>query len=112
LCFGVLHAGTATIRSTRCARAPPADLGNGRLPAGALRLRRQSGDPSSARLAAEAHPAAPSPVSALMSGIMIKTAIYGMVRVIFDLIGHVRWEWGLLVLVIGAGTRSSAYCTR
>ncbi|MBI4293291.1 MAG: hydrogenase 4 subunit B, partial [Betaproteobacteria bacterium] len=52
----------------------------------------------------EAHPAAPSPVSALMSGIMIKTAIYGMVRVIYDLIGGVRWEWGLLVLAIGAGT--------
>lgn len=52
----------------------------------------------------EAHPAAPSPVSALMSGIMIKTAIYGMVRVIYDLIGGVRWEWGVIVLVIGAGT--------
>ncbi|HSC00052.1 MAG TPA: hydrogenase 4 subunit B, partial [Burkholderiaceae bacterium] len=52
----------------------------------------------------EAHPAAPSPVSALMSGIMLKTAIYGMVRVIYDLIGGVRWEWGILVLVIGAGT--------
>ena len=52
----------------------------------------------------EAHPAAPSPVSALMSGIMLKTAIYGMVRVIYDLIGSVRWEWGLLVLGVGAGT--------
>jgi formate hydrogenlyase subunit 3/multisubunit Na+/H+ antiporter MnhD subunit len=52
----------------------------------------------------EAHPAAPTPVSALMSGVMIKTAIYGMVRLIYDLIGGVRWEWGLLVLVIGAGT--------
>jgi len=52
----------------------------------------------------EAHPAAPSPVSALMSGIMLKTAIYGMVRVIYDLIGGVRWEWGMLVLVVGAGT--------
>jgi formate hydrogenlyase subunit 3/multisubunit Na+/H+ antiporter MnhD subunit len=52
----------------------------------------------------EAHPAAPSPVSALMSGIMIKTAIYGMVRVIYDLIGGVRWEWGMVVLVVGAGT--------
>jgi len=52
----------------------------------------------------EAHPAAPSPVSALMSGIMLKTAIYGMVRVIYDLIGGVRWEWGMLVLAIGAGT--------
>ena len=52
----------------------------------------------------EAHPAAPSPVSALMSGIMIKTAIYGMIRVIYDLIGNVHWEWGMLVLVIGTGT--------
>jgi len=52
----------------------------------------------------EAHPAAPSPVSALMSGIMLKTAIYGMIRVIYDLIGNVRWEWGMLVLLIGAGT--------
>jgi formate hydrogenlyase subunit 3/multisubunit Na+/H+ antiporter MnhD subunit len=52
----------------------------------------------------EAHPAAPSPVSALLSGIMLKTAIYGMIRVIYDLIGNVRWEWGMLVLAIGAGT--------
>jgi hydrogenase-4 component B len=52
----------------------------------------------------EAHPAAPTPVSALMSGIMLKTAIYGMIRVIYDLIGNVRWEWGMLVLAIGAGT--------
>ncbi len=52
----------------------------------------------------EAHPAAPTPISALMSGVMIKTAIYGMVRLIYDLIGGVRWEWGLLVLVIGGGT--------
>src|SRR3989454_425425 len=52
----------------------------------------------------EAHPAAPSPVSALMSGIMLKTAIYGMVRVIYDLIGNVRWEWGMVVLAIGAAT--------
>src|SRR5215813_12991262 len=52
----------------------------------------------------EAHPAAPSPVSALMSGVMLKTAIYGMLRVIFDLIGDVRWEWGLTVLLFGAAT--------
>ncbi|NWJ46371.1 MAG: hydrogenase 4 subunit B [Chloroflexi bacterium] len=31
-----------------------------------------------------AHPVAPSPISALMSGVMIKTAIYGLVRVSFD----------------------------
>jgi formate hydrogenlyase subunit 3/multisubunit Na+/H+ antiporter MnhD subunit len=52
----------------------------------------------------EAHPAAPSPVSALMSGVMLKTAIYGMVRVIYDLIGNIRWEWGVAVLLIGAAT--------
>jgi hydrogenase-4 component B len=52
----------------------------------------------------EAHPAAPSPVSALMSGVMLKTAIYGMIRVIYDLIGGIRWEWGLMVLFFGAAT--------
>jgi hydrogenase-4 component B len=52
----------------------------------------------------EAHPAAPSPVSALMSGVMLKTAIYGMVRVIYDLIGGIRWEWGVTVLLFGAAT--------
>ena len=32
----------------------------------------------------EAHPAAPSPVSAMMSGVMLKTAIYGLLRITFD----------------------------
>ncbi len=49
----------------------------------------------------EAHPVAPSNVSALMSGVMLKTAIYGIVRVTFDLIGHFPWWWGALVLVFG-----------
>lgn len=49
----------------------------------------------------EAHPVAPSNISALMSGVMLKTAIYGMVRVIFDLIGIFPWWWGALVLVFG-----------
>ena len=35
-----------------------------------------------------AHPAAPSHVSALMSGVMTKVAIYGFIRVIFDLLGR------------------------
>ncbi|MFP5205128.1 MAG: hydrogenase 4 subunit B, partial [Acidobacteriota bacterium] len=49
----------------------------------------------------EAHPAAPSPVSAMMSGLMLKTAIYAMLRVSFDLL-HVRfWQWGGVVLVLG-----------
>jgi len=52
----------------------------------------------------EAHPAAPSPVSALMSGIMLKTAIYGMLRVTFDLIGDPQWWWGLIPLGLGLAT--------
>jgi hydrogenase-4 component B len=49
----------------------------------------------------EAHPAAPSPVSALMSGVMLKTALYGMIRVSFDLLGEPVWWWGLVPLALG-----------
>ena len=49
----------------------------------------------------EAHPAAPSPVSALMSGVMLKTAVYGVLRVTFDLIGAAQWWWGLVALGLG-----------
>lgn len=49
----------------------------------------------------EAHPAAPSNVSALMSGAMLKIAVYGIIRVSFDLLGVTEWWWGGLVLVIG-----------
>ena len=49
----------------------------------------------------EAHPAAPSPVSALMSGVMLKTAVYGLVRVSFDLLGGPLWWWGLVTLGVG-----------
>jgi len=49
----------------------------------------------------EAHPAAPSPVSALMSGVMLKTALYGVLRVTFDLLGHPAWWWGLVPLAFG-----------
>jgi len=49
----------------------------------------------------EAHPAAPSPVSALLSGVMLKTAVYGMLRVTFDLLGHPVWWWGLVPLAAG-----------
>ena len=34
-----------------------------------------------------AHPAAPSHVSALMSGVMTKVAVYGFIRIVFDLLG-------------------------
>jgi formate hydrogenlyase subunit 3/multisubunit Na+/H+ antiporter MnhD subunit len=49
----------------------------------------------------EAHPVAPSNVSALMSGVMLKTSIYGMMRVAFDLIGDFPWWWGGVVLLFG-----------
>ena len=52
----------------------------------------------------EAHPAAPSPVSALMSGVMLKTAIYGLLRVIFDLLHGQLWWWGVTALVLGLAT--------
>jgi hydrogenase-4 component B len=49
----------------------------------------------------EAHPVAPSNISALMSGVMLKTAIYGIIRVTFDLISVFPWWWGAIVLVLG-----------
>lgn len=52
----------------------------------------------------EAHPAAPSPVSAMMSGVMLKTAIYGLLRVSFDLLHAQLWWWGALLLVLGLAT--------
>lgn len=52
----------------------------------------------------EAHPAAPSPVSAMMSGIMLKTAIYGILRVSFDLLDVQLWWWGALALTLGLVT--------
>lgn len=49
----------------------------------------------------EAHPAAPSPISAMMSGIMLKTAIYGILRVSFDLLNEQLWWWGAIALTLG-----------
>jgi hydrogenase-4 component B len=105
LCFGVMHGGQGdyTFDALRAAQLTPfwgtvafllAFFGFG-AKAGMIPLH---------AWLPEAHPAAPSPVSALMSGVMLKTAIYGMVRVIYDLIGEPRWEWGILVLIVAAGT--------
>ena len=52
----------------------------------------------------EAHPAAPSPVSALMSAVMLKTAVYGLLRVSFDLLHTQVWWWGVLLLALGLAT--------
>jgi len=51
-----------------------------------------------------AHAAAPSHVSALMSGVMTKVAVYGFIRIVFDLLGTPVWWWGMLVLVLGGIT--------
>lgn len=51
-----------------------------------------------------AHPAAPSHVSALMSGVMTKVAVYGFVRIVFDLLGDPVWWWSLIVLALAGVT--------
>ena len=73
-----------------------------------------------------AHPAAPSHVSALMSGVMTKVALYGFIRVVFDLLGPSAWWASPAVIFLGAATavlgillammerdikRALAYCT-
>ncbi len=52
----------------------------------------------------EAHPVAPSHISALMSGVMLKIAVYGFIRFTFDLLGDLLWQWGVVVLVLGAAS--------
>lgn len=51
-----------------------------------------------------AHPVAPSNVSALMSAILIKTGIYGIIRVSFDFLGIPPLWWGLVVLAAGTAS--------
>ncbi|KKP43551.1 MAG: Formate hydrogenlyase subunit 3/multisubunit Na+/H+ antiporter, MnhD subunit [Parcubacteria group bacterium GW2011_GWA2_33_14] len=50
----------------------------------------------------DAHPAAPSHVSALMSGVMIKTGIYMMIRIFLYMIWPVPVWWGLALLILGS----------
>lgn len=52
----------------------------------------------------EAHPAAPSHISALMSGVMIKTAVYGIIRFVFDFLTPFPYWWGLILAGIGITT--------
>lgn len=49
----------------------------------------------------EAHPAAPTSISALMSGVLLKAGIYGIVRVCAFGLGVPRLSWGVIVIVIG-----------
>lgn len=49
----------------------------------------------------EAHPVAPAHISALMSGVMLKVALYGLIRFSYDLLAEVHWQWGVVLLVLG-----------
>jgi formate hydrogenlyase subunit 3/multisubunit Na+/H+ antiporter MnhD subunit len=51
-----------------------------------------------------AHPAAPSHVSALMSGVMTKVAVYAFIRIVFDLLGLLDWRLSMVVIGVGAVT--------
>ncbi len=88
LCFGVLQGGTGDYTFATCARQHCRAAG--RRVAFLLALFGFGAKAGILPLHVwlpEAHPAAPSPVSALMSGVMLKTAIYGLLRVTFDLLG-------------------------
>src|SRR4029078_7951347 len=105
LCFGVLQGGRGdyTFGAMR-----EVSLG-GAWPSVAFFLALLSCGANAGRLALalslpEAPPAAPSPVSALMSGVMLKTAIYGLVRVTFDLLHVQIWWWCAIPLAIGLTT--------
>ena len=51
-----------------------------------------------------AHPAAPSHVSGLLSGVMTKVAVYAFIRIVFDLLGDPAWWWSMVVLVLAGIT--------
>jgi len=51
-----------------------------------------------------AHPAAPSQVSALMSAVMTKVAVYAFIRIVFDLLGPIDWPLAMVVLAVGTVT--------
>ena len=50
-----------------------------------------------------AHPASPSPISALMSGVMLKIAVYGLIRFLFSVFNPDIW-WGILILIAGTAS--------
>ena len=108
LCFGVLQGGTwhFTFDAMRAAHVTPAWAGAAFLLA-LIGFGAKGGLVPMHVWLPEAHPAAPSPVSALMSGVMLKMAVYGMIRVAFDLESGLAWWWGLVP--IGLGLFSAIY---
>ena len=102
LCFGVLQGGTGdyAFDAMRAAKLTPFWAAAGFLLA-LVGFGAKAGILPLHVWLPEAHPAAPSPVSALMSAVMLKTAIYGLLRVTFDLLHTQVWWWGVLALAIG-----------
>ena len=102
LCFGVLQAGTGdyTFANMRAQSLSPfwASVGFG---LAVLGFGAKAGVVPLHVWLPEAHPAAPSPVSAMMSGVMLNTAIYGVLRVGLDLLGSRLWWWGAVLLALG-----------
>jgi len=48
----------------------------------------------------DAHPAAPSPISAMLSGVVIKAAVYGIIRILAVVLYPVSIDWGIIVIVV------------
>ncbi len=64
----------------------------------------------------DAHPAAPSPISAILSGVMIKMGIYGILRIFLGMlpVSHFSYTWGLILTIFGTlslfiGTMTAMY---
>ena len=102
LCFGVLQGGSwhFTFDAMRSARLTPG-WANAAFGLALFGFGAKAGLVPLHAWLPEAHPAAPSPVSALMSGVMLKTAVYGLLRVGFDLLREPAWEWGAILLAAG-----------
>lgn len=52
----------------------------------------------------DAHPAAPTPISALLSGVTVKVGLYGMLRIVYTMFGFQRVPIGSILLVLGLAT--------
>ncbi|HUN70065.1 MAG TPA: hydrogenase 4 subunit B [Burkholderiales bacterium] len=105
LCFGALQAGTGDYTFEHMRRVdPPSGWATAAFLLALFGFGAKAGIVPLHVWLPEAHPAAPSPVSALMSGVMLKTAIYGMLRVTLDLIGFPLWWWGVVALALGLAT--------
>lgn len=102
LCFGVLQAGTGdyTFANMRAQQLSPF-WGSAAFVLALFGFGAKAGILPLHAWLPEAHPAAPSPFSALMSGVMLKIALYGILRVSFDLLQTRIWWWGVLLMAVG-----------